>query len=466
MNHCVLKSTRIVNIFFWNVFGFRNVNDIANLINNQDILCINETWLEKVPTSLPGWLNNFKLLTKNATRDKARGRAKGGLIVFYNVNFYNCEIVYQDQFSIFTQMTQNNNKFIVGSVYFPPSISETILQDSLTAALSIDQMRNFNYPIIIGGDFNCRIGKLNQLDELALSINTDKISHERDSLDTVVNKNGKVLIDFFEEHNFLVLNGRFDGDRPANFTYLGPKGNSVIDLIFCNNAYIEYVSEFSTKTIGTLSDHIPVAATLHLELQNEKIGNFCAKNSEKRIELLKWDTEFSSSFEEFMEDLSCTQDQDLDVNSMNNNLISAINLAAENLGMKKYKSGNKFLSKPWFDYECVTQKKILKDKLKNCKNSKFNAADVQIYKKEKLMYKNMLDYKRKKFETNILECLSSSKNPSDFWNAINKFKLRSNHSECINLSEWSIYLNGLYPKRIFFCKLLTDARHPLLDRQK
>lgn len=62
-------------IIFWDVSGFKNITDLADYINESDVICLSETWLSEAPTSRPKWLSDYTLTCVNATKDigKCRG---------------------------------------------------------------------------------------------------------------------------------------------------------------------------------------------------------------------------------------------------------------------------------------------------------------------------------------------------------------------------------------------------------
>lgn len=92
-------------------------------------------------------------------------------------------------------------------------------------------------PIIIGGDFNSRIGDLNQLEEeMQFQLNST-ISPRRTTCDVIINRRGKFLTELTEHNNFLVLNERCNKDNPAQITYLNKVGKNIIDLIITNHQH-------------------------------------------------------------------------------------------------------------------------------------------------------------------------------------------------------------------------------------
>lgn len=101
----------------------------------------------------------------------------------------------------------------------------------------------------------------------------------RRSKDKKVNSEGRELIKFVGEIGGNILNGVINGDREGEFTYVGPRGSSVIDYIVVNDNCCEIVNNFKVAN-GVDSDHMPIimtttagAAGLKEDLGEEITGN-------------------------------------------------------------------------------------------------------------------------------------------------------------------------------------------------
>ncbi|KAJ3644327.1 hypothetical protein Zmor_026993 [Zophobas morio] len=86
--------------------------------------------------------------------------------------------------------------------------------------------------LLLGGDFNARIENKSREDD---GENTRK------SKDKVKNKDGKLLWELIEERGWDVLNGVKEGDEEEEFTWIGKRGESVIDYIIVNGLAEEEV---------------------------------------------------------------------------------------------------------------------------------------------------------------------------------------------------------------------------------
>lgn len=74
--------------------------------------------------------------------------------------------------------------------------------------------------IIVGGDFNIRIGGMGGDEE--------EEGIERRSKDKTIGNGGKRFIRTIKEEGFYFINGRTNGDCEGEYTYIGARGSTVI----------------------------------------------------------------------------------------------------------------------------------------------------------------------------------------------------------------------------------------------
>ena len=211
-------------------------------------MCLVETWCTSEPvfmlsSSIEYAQENIQpYVYSPAVRSEERGRAKGGINISYNSNLFQSRVLFTSRYYIFTLMTKGEFQFVLGSVYISPLENlESILINFKEDLNSIIQ--NFIcYPIIIGGDFNCRIANDNFIIDENILYNSE-ILCERFSMDSVKNSRGKMLVECMEDLGFYVINGRANSDFPAKFTYVGGSGCSVIDLIWVNDMALSEIAD-------------------------------------------------------------------------------------------------------------------------------------------------------------------------------------------------------------------------------
>ncbi|KAJ3649260.1 hypothetical protein Zmor_021013 [Zophobas morio] len=125
--------------------------------------------------------------------------------------------------------------------------------------------------LLLGGDFNARIGNKSREDD---GENTRK------SKDKIEIKDGKLLWELIEEGGWEVLNGVKEGDEEGEFTWIGKRGESVIDYVIVNGLAEEEVETFKIERVD--SDPMP----LEVKLRGISRRSGCLRNEvgkEKKI---------------------------------------------------------------------------------------------------------------------------------------------------------------------------------------
>ncbi|KAJ3617672.1 hypothetical protein MTP99_006769 [Tenebrio molitor] len=89
--------------------------------------------------------------------------------------------------------------------------------------------------MLVGGNFNGRIG------ERGARNWEEKGDEKRKTKDKVENAEGKRLMEWIEENGWEVLNGNKQGDEEWEITYVGSRGETVIDYTIANEAARERV---------------------------------------------------------------------------------------------------------------------------------------------------------------------------------------------------------------------------------
>lgn len=73
-------------------------------------------------------------------------------------------------------------------------------------------IENYQRKNIICGDLNGRIGQEQNLGEVCDELDVGLFDYIRSSRDNVINANGRKLLEFFEDNDLIVLNGRSKSD--------------------------------------------------------------------------------------------------------------------------------------------------------------------------------------------------------------------------------------------------------------
>lgn len=170
------------------------------------------------------------------------------------------------------EIVTNHIDLYIAAVYIPPSDSKfhdiydcdlfTTLNDSITKYTELGN-------ILITGDFNARTGALLDYidsDGLFSEINnhiSDVMSYipdtepgPRSTMDRKINTFGRKLINICKSSHLRIVNGRHKSDPTGSYTYCGPNGRSVVDLVLTNS--LSLILHFKVNDLTEFSDHSPV----------------------------------------------------------------------------------------------------------------------------------------------------------------------------------------------------------------
>lgn len=261
-SHCKLEIEKVSNIIFLNISGINNLYNIdlnkklmKQFSENNLFFCLVETWSYDSALRLPTFLDDYFYFHVNAKKISKFGRPSGGIVFLYKKKLHsNLAIIDKTDLWILVKFNYENKIFIIGCVYWSPSVSiDTCSELFINKFNNIKEMLPSDTVYIIMGDFNCRIGTEDTVEEQVFLNST--LEYPRTSLDKVLNKRGKVLLEMMENLNLEVCNGRTKSDRPGSFTFMSPVGKSVIDLALVNVLGVEVVEDLAVTSLCDFTDH-------------------------------------------------------------------------------------------------------------------------------------------------------------------------------------------------------------------
>lgn len=180
-------------------------------IFTEDVIILTETFLLQ-ETELQGYYNHHILAKQGLT-----GRPSGGISCFFQPWLAPSSAI---QITPNLLIIQLKGIAVVSGYYQPECTVQEIIEDLTEAFNKIENQQ----PVIVAGDFNCRIDKENQ--------------------------KTRMLVNYIVEEGFSLLN------NPNEPTYICHNGRSTIDLIF-RNPWLE------TKSIKILADSATVPLRKH-----------------------------------------------------------------------------------------------------------------------------------------------------------------------------------------------------------
>lgn len=225
-------------------------------------------------------------------------------------------------------MKTENVNFVIVHSYIKPGDDETLL--TFHNVLSELVSQNCDSPILIFGDLNARIGSANQIDDNIML--NEKIYSSRISLDSIENPRGRKLVKDLEDLEFLILNGRSLGDRPAQFTFCGPNGRSVIDLGCVNYHAMQLVDDFRVVTDINLSDHFLIETKLKFPFVDD---TFIQNIQKPSVFKFFWDMQKKEQFVNAMAEIDTEMAFTGEIERDNNFLLETITIKAKQLELAK-----------------------------------------------------------------------------------------------------------------------------------
>ena len=336
---------------------------------------------------------------------------------------------------IHIQHKYTSQSLLVGAVYIPPgstldSIIEE-LEENIEQALDLHPTCD----VIIGGDFNARIGQLGEIpDDIVTHLTTNRTS--RDKMHTA---RGRLLIESMTKHNLFALNGRVDGDEEGEYTFINHKGKSTIDLLFCNPTLMTRTENLEIRP-STLSLHSTVTVTISTE--HLTATNLNADKTKFRLK-----PELIQKFkDELTQKINTTEPNEK--KNFQLFLQHVITAAIETGNAKITQNGQMKPSKPWYKEECKLAHKNYRTKRNKARKAKWgNLLATTEFIHAKRTYKNICRQQRSIHWNELRSNITKAYNPQTFWNALKPFRPRTRNSNIIDSNAWTQFYRPLMPKR-------------------
>ncbi|XP_067133252.1 uncharacterized protein [Centruroides vittatus] len=274
-------------------FGFWNIQVIG----------LSETWLIQLKIEDKTYLERtFLVLESKGQRNSKFGRPFGGLLLLINKNLGKLRFWIADNNYVLAELELcqhlssrwRETRIGIILIYLPPNSDKK--RTLVEIQNKIIQRTNITDLWIIGGDANSRIGEAMDTKN---KNNNGIIDNIRMSKDKVSNLGGKSLLEFVQDNNLYMLNGRLPSDCPAEYTYLSSLGKSVIDYIICSETALNMIKEFRVLNID-MSDHFPVqlefngAPYENREEQTQKNNRTYRRETKRSFNLKKFKNEFNN----------------------------------------------------------------------------------------------------------------------------------------------------------------------------
>jgi hypothetical protein len=414
-----------IRIVFWNVAGIKNKeNEFWKYLGEFDVVGLVETWVEE-----KGWERlekrmprEFEWKCQYAERESKKGRAKGGIImgVKKGLEEENGSGVKEERGFMERTVKRKQRKWRIVTIY-SRSMKETkrIIEERVK-----EQEEG---TLVIGGDFNARIGgKGRRMEEQQATI------ERRPTKDGIENAEGRELVSLVEERGWDVLNGNCIGDEKGEYTYIGSRGETVIDYVMVNEEAWDKIEEFKVGE-RVESDHMPLEVRTKGREKERSM-----KDVKKKIVKNIWTEEGKEKYRARLREAKYEEEE---INEKVRELSENVKNATEKKEIEiREKMG--LWKNEWWDKECREGKQAARKKLRNWKKEK---ATKEEYKTARKRYKLVCKQKKEKKRMEEEMKMKGIKTEEEVWRYINRERKKKGEivSDRITMEEWRKYFSEL-----------------------
>lgn len=376
-----------------------------------DIIGITETWVTGEVKLTLEQENDYQLYQVKAEKEVegSRGRPSGGLILLAKKCFQ-VELLATHTNWILIRLINTSPETIIGVFYFRPSMKPEKCSEILEDVLDLIRGNYVNCNLIIGGDFNARLGPY-QMDDEEIFDQT-YVSHERSCMDQILNRRGKLFMDIMENQGLYVLNGRTENDKPGNFTMVNSQGKSSPDHCWTNVMNLPNVADFKVHNTDwcSSSDHFPIE--IKVEKMNWMSLEEDIEEHDTEIEVLKWEEEKKIAYRDGIT-AECTtfyDEEEITVNELYERVkkliyrVSIKNQVMKTIRWKKTQKRNN-----WFNRECAIKKRKLRKTLRMCKLKKYDDQVIKQLNEDRKAYREEIIKAKQEMNLNIKEKIKKHK---------------------------------------------------------
>ena len=397
------------------------------MLNGFDIVCLSETKLSDIDI-----IDTENFIFKYKNRKKFNNRS-GGIALGYKtylndyIKIIDTDCPFVLWFSVDKKILRTLQNVIFGIIYIPPESSKYATDDAFSEIeMEFQRLnRNSNFVCLLG-DMNARTGNLpdfleqednddyfaqNIVDidtfsdaEILAELGIPKI---RNSIDKIVNRYGRKLIDLCKNNNVFIFNGRVGTDVTGKPT---SKNLSVIDYVISTAPFLQLVHDFDILDFSKLfSDiHSPLSLKLISKVNTQITGHVGPKK------VKQWKPEKKNDFVNNLDkhriqtlhlNLSNANMDNINENEVNSYIQETVSIlltsAEQTLGKTTGRKGatDKCTSQPnklWFNENCRKSRKDFR-KAKRMYNKYGSNIFKNRVKIAELHYKKTMDENIVKF---------------------------------------------------------------------
>ena len=419
------------------MFEKLGLNGISEYINSLDIACLSETFtFSSFDFNIK--FGDFIHLHSPAKKFNIRGRPSGGLVILIRktleryISIIDTKISQILCFKISKDYLNTDKDILCIGTYVHPSDSVFYTDEDHNCTLEaveqflLDQLEEGEeYEYLLMGDLNARIGdwglKVNNEEDEEEEEQGEEEILERRVQDGVINENGHKLIQICLAFMVTPLSGLVKKKFDGNFTFIGRRGNSIIDHFVCSLGLINRIQSY--KTCSRIeSQHQPIEMELYEGEEEERREEEVREAIEVRK--VKWSEAKRGECNNILNKPGTLREIQLASELLDNNNLEQGLDKFDNVMNKlnkpltsTFKTGQvKEDKKKWFDKECEQMKKdarkalINMNKINPRKKKEEHKVAKDLYLDKRIEYQKLIREKRKKYKMEMQEKLVETRN--------------------------------------------------------
>ena len=351
--------------------------------------------------------NNLDWEIIEARREHRKGRAKGGFLIGIKKNWNDKEgytgiEITEGLIKSKIVVEKDELHLNIWSVYNSSNL------EKIWQCIEEDSFEDRN-GTIVAGDFNIRIG----VEGKCMDYEFPGEIRNRKTKDKLLGKGGRDLVEKIENKGWIILNGTTAGDEEGEYTFIGSRGNSVIDYAITNEEAWKTINYFRVEE-RVESDHLPISIELKADGKfTEGTEDTNEGDLNKIIEV--WNEESIAVFREETNVLNIVENKADTIEKRWKDTKESINktVPRKEIKCKKWKLG----MRRWWDKDCSRSKRKAKNLYKLWKKGKALKED---YTNARRIWKETCEEKKRSKKEEDEAELKEIKNEVEVWKYLNK----------------------------------------------
>lgn len=425
----------------YNVCGIKgkNYQQFFSFLKKFDCFILLETHVEEGQCKdYEFYLPEYKLIWEYAVRSSRFGRAKGGIMMGFRASLSKYYSFNNEDGKPKISISFNNQEIYILPIYLNGGSEGEWRKDFNTLWNYLSTSDNYSNTILVG-DWNCRVGSLQKI-PVEVSVDNDNVSRFRKSKDTVINNRGEMFLSLCEIYNYIILNGRINGDETGELTFLNQRGASVIDYCCVPLDIINFINRF-TVLDENFSDHFPI--TFKLCCMRDGVN----EDVDELIQLLPKlkfgrsdELHYSHKLSQSCRDIELPNNPDIA-----SNVLKKLIYSSASSRLNSCSTSNKINNRQaWFDRDCERARRRMFSLLNLFRKSNYISIKND-YLTSVREYKILCKEKKNDYYIEVNNRFRNVNDSKNFWDLVKVFKIRHfTHAVSIKADEWINYFSNLF----------------------